>query len=257
MSGIIPPPPPTQALTSTTFVPPPLDLSLTAAETIDFHRIHSPNHVAYVYEDASGECKQITFSTWVRAIHRAVRQLRAMFELPEPQVDVAKPVISLLANSGKAHTLCFSLLSRSQLMRCRLDTITYGTAMLGIIRTECVAFAISPRNSAAGVAHLINKTGSQYITVTPDLKPLVDAGIAILKKQGSKIPEVQLMPIFKDLFPDDDSEDFEYLPEPKSKSADDLVCILHSSGMSRHPRSVIELHNNECYSQARSRSQSQ
>ena len=32
-------PPPTQALNTTTFVPPPLDLSLTPAELIDFHRI--------------------------------------------------------------------------------------------------------------------------------------------------------------------------------------------------------------------------
>ena len=97
----IPPPPPTQALNTTTFVPPPLDLSLTAPELIDFHRTHSPNHVVYVYEDAPGERKQITFSTWIRAIHRAARCVRDLFQLPESQTGEVKPVISLLANSGK------------------------------------------------------------------------------------------------------------------------------------------------------------
>ena len=42
------------------------------------------------------------------------------------------------------------------------------------------------------------------------------------------------MPAFKELFPDDDSEDFDYLPEPKLKGLDDPVCLLHSSGTSRY-----------------------
>ena len=46
------------------------------------------------------------------------------------------------------------------------------------------------------------------------------------------IPVVQLMPAFKDLFPDDNSEYFEYLPEPELKGLDDPVIILHSSGAS-------------------------
>ena len=102
MSERIPPPPPTQALNTTTFVPPPLDLSLTAAEIIDYHRTHSPNHIVYVYEDALGERKQITFSTWVRAIHRAGRYVRDLFRLPEPQTGV-KPIVSMLANSGEKY----------------------------------------------------------------------------------------------------------------------------------------------------------
>jgi len=79
MSERISPPPPTQALNTTTFLLPPLDLSLTVADIIDFHRIHSPNHIAYVYEDAPGERKRITFSAWVRAIHRAGRYVRDLF----------------------------------------------------------------------------------------------------------------------------------------------------------------------------------
>jgi len=42
------------------------------------------------------------------------------------------------------------------------------------------------------------------------------------------------MPAFKDLFPDDDSEEFEYLTEPKLKGLDDPVFLLHSSGASSY-----------------------
>ena len=103
MSERIPPPPLTQALSTTTFVPPPLDLSLTPAEIIDFHRTRSPDHIVYVYEDAPGERKQITFSPWIRGIHRAGRYVRDLFRLPEPQVGRVKPIISMLANSGEKY----------------------------------------------------------------------------------------------------------------------------------------------------------
>ena len=93
---------------------------------------------------------------------------------------------------------------------------------------------ISPRNSASAVAHLINKTESKFIIATPDLKPLTDAAVSILKERGFGVPTVQLMPTFKDLFADDNSENFEYLPEPKLKGLDDPVCLLHSSGVSRY-----------------------
>jgi len=227
----IPPPPPTQALNTTTFAPPPLDLSLTLAELIDFHRTRSPNHVVYVYEDGPGERKHITFSTWIRAIHRAGHYVRDLFQLPEPQVGSAKPVVSMFANSGEKYLVIlphFPTLTHAS----TLDTITYATVKLGIVRAESAAFAISPRNSAPGVAHLIEKTGSKYIIVTPDLKPLADAAVAALKEQGSEIPLIQLMPAFEGLFPDHDPEDFEYLPEPKLKGLDDPTVILHSSGAS-------------------------
>lgn len=230
MSERIPLPPPTQALTSTTFVPPPHDLSLTVPEIIDFHRTHSPNHVVYVYEDSPGECKQINFSTWIRAIHRAGRCVHNLFRLSESKACGGKPIISLLANSGEG---CPTVFLPFEYVNLTLtDTITYGTTKLGIIRAGSVAFAISPRNSAAGIAHLINKTGTQHVLVTPDLKPLMDATIAILKElEGTIIPAVQSMPTFKDFFPDDEEEDFEYLPEPDATGPDDPICILHSSGV--------------------------
>ena len=122
----IPPPPPTQALTTTTFVPPPLDLSLTVAEIIDFHQTHSSNHIAYVYESTSGECKQITFSTWIRAIHRAGRYVRDLFQLPEPQVGGGvKPIISILANSGNRINAFYHVAMTHDVLMSRHDHICH------------------------------------------------------------------------------------------------------------------------------------
>jgi acyl-CoA synthetase (AMP-forming)/AMP-acid ligase II len=231
MSGRISPPPSTQALNSATFVSPPLDLRLTVAEIVDFHRTHSPNHVVFVFEDSPGRLEQITFYTWICAIHRAGRNVRNLFQLPEPQVGGVKPIITLLANSGKR---CLAILHPAVFApnHLHLDTLTYGTTMLGIIRAEYVAFAVSHRNSAGAVAHLIDKTGSQHVLVTADLKPVMEAAAAILKERGVKTPVVQLIPTFGDLFPDDHSDNFQFLPEPKLKGLDDPVCILHSSGTS-------------------------
>lgn len=69
--------------------------------------------------------------------------------------------------------------------------------------------------------------------LTPDLKPLLDATVAILKEQGADIPVVELMPTFEELFRGGDSDDSEYLPDLKHNGADDPICILHSSGVSR------------------------
>ena len=111
---------------------------------------------------------------------------------------------------------------------------------LGIVRAEGVVFCISPRNSALGVAHLLERTGSKHVVVTPDLKPLADEAISALKERGSGVPVVGLMPAFQDLFRDHGSDGFEYLPEPKLKGLDDPVVILHSSGASSYfgPQSV-------------------
>jgi len=113
-----------------------------------------------------------------------------------------------------------------------LDTITYATTEFGIIRAEGAAFMISPSHSASAIAYLIDKTGTKHIIITPDVEPLADAVVAIMKERGLEIPVVRPMPAFSDLFPDGDSKDFEYLPAPKLKGLEDPACLLHSSGAS-------------------------
>lgn len=104
--------------------------------------------------------------------------------------------------------------------------ITFGTTQLGIIRAEGVAFAVSPRNSALAVAHLLTKTSAKHLLVTEDLKSLANAAIDSMSHPSLV---VSMPSFYKDLFLDKD-EIFETLPPAKHKEIHDPVAILHSSG---------------------------
>ena len=116
MSGRIPPP--TQALNSATFVPPPLDLSLTTAELIDFRRTHSPYHIVYVYDGILGGANRLTFrmsasdpSCWTLC--------PKCFPTPETANRRREAGSSVLANSGESDLLvvsCFITLTCGSLM---------------------------------------------------------------------------------------------------------------------------------------------
>ena len=67
----IAPAPKTQALASSTFVPPPLDGSLTIAEMWDWHAEHSAKHPAFEYSDDDGNVTTIYWPEACAAVHRA------------------------------------------------------------------------------------------------------------------------------------------------------------------------------------------
>lgn len=92
--------PQTQALTSTTFCPPPLDGSLTIPELLEWHYTRSTNHPVFMYDDA-GTIKTLYWSDWYPAINRAARYVRDNFSLSEPATPADRPVIAILANSGQ------------------------------------------------------------------------------------------------------------------------------------------------------------
>lgn len=102
------------------------------------------------------------------------------------------------------------------------------TTEIGLFRAEAVAFLISPRNSTAAIAHMVEKTGTQYLLVSEDLKNLAMTAIESVENA----PQVALMPKFEDLYPESGSQ-FEPMPPLRSRNADDLVTILHSSGKSQ------------------------
>ena len=70
--------PRTQALTSTTFQPPPLDGTLGIPELFDWHGDHSPNHPLFVYTNSDGANVSITWLDAVRAIHKAGHLIRTL-----------------------------------------------------------------------------------------------------------------------------------------------------------------------------------
>ena len=70
--------PRTQALSSKTFRPPPLDGSMTIAELYDWHLQNTPEHPLFVFADDSGQNHTILWPEVVRAVHGAGRRIRSM-----------------------------------------------------------------------------------------------------------------------------------------------------------------------------------
>jgi acyl-CoA synthetase (AMP-forming)/AMP-acid ligase II len=113
-----------------------------------------------------------------------------------------------------------------------VDTVTYVTAEVGILRAGFSIFPISPRNSPEAVAHLLKKTGAKYILVggEPMLQKLANTALELLRADGHHEIPSSHMPHFEDLYPEDDSDsEFENYPTVKfDLEAPSL--ILHSSG---------------------------
>jgi acyl-CoA synthetase (AMP-forming)/AMP-acid ligase II len=106
---------------------------------------------------------------------------------------------------------------------------------MGIIRAGYVAFPISPRNSAIGIANLLVKTKCTFLFVSEDapMESLAEEALGMLGSdpeliQHSKVHQLAL-PTFDGLFPEKD-DGFKPLPPFRTPSVDTPVFILHSSG---------------------------
>lgn len=73
--------------------------------------------------------------------------------------------------------------------------------LAGVMRANCVVFPISPRNSAAAVAHLLSKTTVALLLVGPEAyhQQLAEAAFQIMKEAGTHIPIHHTTPVFQDL----------------------------------------------------------
>ncbi|KAK0192594.1 male sterility protein-domain-containing protein [Armillaria mellea] len=97
MSPAIPLPPQTQALTSKTFTPPPLDGSLTLPEIYDWHSKHNTGHRLFVYIQQDETPRTICWPEAVRAVHTGAKLFRDRLGW-KPDAD-EKPVVAILAIS--------------------------------------------------------------------------------------------------------------------------------------------------------------
>lgn len=95
-----PPLPPTQALTSNTFKPPPLDGSLTVPELYDWHLHNTPNHPLFVYSDEAGKDHTILWPEAVRAVHRAGRIVQSRLQSSCTNTSESPKVVAILAAAG-------------------------------------------------------------------------------------------------------------------------------------------------------------
>ena len=110
--------------------------------------------------------------------------------------------------------------------------MTYLTTELGILRAGLTVFPISPRNSPEAVAHLLKRTGPNHLLVggDPMLQKLAAASLELLRADGHPGIPLSDMPNFKDLYPQNDTDNgFEHYPVVRF-DLDAPSLILHSSG---------------------------
>ncbi|KAJ7598541.1 hypothetical protein C8J56DRAFT_914327 [Mycena floridula] len=195
-----------QGALSGTFKSGPLDYSLSVPQLLDLQLSQSPNHPVFVYENEDGTATTIKLGQYIRTVHRAASHV---LDLVEPLEKGQSPfVIGILA---------------------LIDSISYCTMVNAITRMGAIPFVISHRNSAAGLAHLLNTTNTACIFVSSDqgLKILLRQALDILQEHGSKILELE-MPTFEQFQTNLDEQ--EMLAQMKTPVMSDIAVILHSSG---------------------------
>ncbi|KAF8195302.1 hypothetical protein K438DRAFT_1968611 [Mycena galopus ATCC 62051] len=214
----LPPPPQTQARSSSTFRPPPLDGSLSIAEIYDWHFQNTPNHRLFVYAYADGSVRTINWREAVQAIYVGAKVLRDRFHWVPAAGE--QPVVSILASS---------------------DAIPYFTLIMAAVRANYVIFPISPRNSPAAVAHLISKAAVKHVLIghEPAMLELITSALNILRETSlAAPPDVSYVPLFEELFLGNsnpispDTLPYEY------KGPDATSCIMHSSGSTAFPKPI-------------------
>lgn len=229
--------PKSQALSSNTFKAPPLDGSLTIPEIYDWHLTNTPSHPLFIYAD---EFKQINTLFWpevVRAVHEAARCVRSMVS-PSEDTSIAPHsplVVGIVSAAGGIYSLPYLMSSHAG-----LDTITYFTTMIGIVRAGHTAFPISPRNSPAAIAHLVKTAKVSHLVVGQEknFQALVEASVALM--DGEK-PKQHIIPRFDELYLPNSAESFVPLSFRKP-GHDEVGIILHSSGSTAFPKPIPWTH---------------
>ncbi|KAF8990609.1 hypothetical protein BDQ17DRAFT_1433645 [Cyathus striatus] len=210
----IPPPPQTQALSTKTFSPPPLDGSFTLIEMFEWHRTHSKDHRLFVFSKENGEVRTICWEEAVRAIHVGAQIVKKHLQNVEDGC-----VVALLAPS---------------------DTITYFCMIMAIMRANHIPFPISPRNSAQAVAHLVSKVNVKLVLLGRDkaMLNLAEDTVQILKDNhpATTIPEISPIPVFENIFTGE-VPDMTDLPITR-RGSDEFVIYLHSSGSTAFPKPI-------------------
>ncbi|KIJ53176.1 hypothetical protein M422DRAFT_775837 [Sphaerobolus stellatus SS14] len=190
------------------------ELTLSVDQCYDFHRVHNANKTAYIYPDGNGGNGAMTWKELGEGIIRATSLIKSC--IPE-------------ARTGS--------LKENELV----------VTILAIMRQRTLPFPLSPRNSPAAVAHLVNSTKSKYIWVTEGpMKTIaeqavkmmpVDAGVTILT-----------IPSFDELYPNP-SLSIQY-PETHENSPvdfDSFSVIYHSSGSTAFPKPIFVTHRRMWY----------
>ncbi|KAJ7627164.1 NRPS-like enzyme [Roridomyces roridus] len=187
-------------LSSSSFTPPPLDSSLRLPEIFDLHAAHSPEHPLFVYSEDNA-LKTLTWSQAVQCFHRA------------------------------AH------IARTHIQRHGTAKISFLSLVAGLMFAGYIPFTISPRNSEAAVAHLLESTHCRHIFVTsdPSMQKLAIAARARVTAEGREL-DILPFPTFQEVFQPSKGLDSKFPAMPAA--LDDTAVILHSSGSTAFPKVV-------------------
>lgn len=210
-----------------TFSPPPLDGSMSLCEMVEWNADRNPNHPLFVYPSANNsDTHSISWPETAKAIRRAARIIETRLG-GFPDAD-ATTVVATLASTG----LSFSTVLLHRQTYLNLDTISYISTFIGIMRANCTPFQMSPRNSATAVAHLLVNTGAKHVLVGRDqaMRDIAQQAVAIIIEQhpDATAPKLSDIPLFDDLFRGDEVDPNDV--PLHHRQSDTLAFFLHSSG---------------------------
>ncbi|KAG0702280.1 putative aminoadipate reductase [Suillus ampliporus] len=199
---------------------PPLDGSLFLPELLEFNAKHNSDVALFIYNNpGNNDLVSVSHLDFYRACHRAAQKIKP------GRAGTDKEVVAILANS---------------------DTLLYQTIFMGAIFAGLVPFPMSPRNSAAAVVSMMQKTKCcRVITTHHSLGSLIDGITADFVSHDTEMSQLQFdeMPALKDLYPTlvggSPNEDFHTYPHQASRSSEnDILYYLHSSGSTGFPKPI-------------------
>ncbi|OAX35330.1 acetyl-CoA synthetase-like protein [Rhizopogon vinicolor AM-OR11-026] len=211
---------------------PPLDGSLFLPELLEFNARRNPDIIFFVYDrPESNNPVSISHLEFYQACHRAAQEIR------QGRAGTDKEVVALIANS---------------------DTLLYQTVFMGIVFAGLIfglmiliaaifkPFPMSPRNSAAAVINMMEKTNChRLITTHHALGSLIDGIKAGFVSKGAETvqPQIDEIPALKDLYPalirGSQNEAFVPFPSPILRSSEnDILLYMHSSGSTGFPKPI-------------------
>ncbi|KAF8840152.1 acetyl-CoA synthetase-like protein [Paxillus ammoniavirescens] len=196
---------------------PPLDCSLLFSDLINFHMQKNPSFPIFVYanDQAPNGITEITFLEFGRAAHRLAHAFRP-------------------ARQGNERQLMMFI--------AQTDTILYHAALAGMSIAGLVPFLVSPRNSAAAVADMMEKTDCSRIITLHRAHHLLVNGICE-ELAGREPIIIGELPTLAYAFPKlgYEAESDPYGPYPAAASRPDLdrpAMYFHSSGSTGFPKPI-------------------
>lgn len=157
-----------------TFNKPDLDLkTFNSIELAEFHPLNNPNYPIAILAGSETQSVKQDVITWN--------------ELGSAMVKAAQKLLHTLKSSPAKEPAVVGLLGHK-------DPLIYYTILLTILRAGSIPLLISPRNSIAGIVHLIRASGCKhvYVEFNPDVKASDSPDMSVSEKLSrDQIADIQ------------------------------------------------------------------